>query len=209
VAALGARRIPFRRAACVGGATPFDPLVDQSLIAGWATCGPAAGECERSGDRYSLEVSLPSSGACAAQLDLVVGPPLAIVGPSGSYYSSVARNDNGPNNLIASGSPATSPCAAPATAVPVSQPALDVTSPPDTTAPAAATSPVTVEPTPATTTAAATTAPPAVSAEALAVSPAQLPVTGRDMRATAAVAVIIAIIGAALIAISRRHALAR
>jgi hypothetical protein len=84
-----------------------------------------------------------------------------------------------------------------------------VTSPPDTTAPAAATSPVTVEPTPATTTAAATTAPPAVSAEALAVSPAQLPVTGRDMRATAAVAVIIAIIGAALIAISRRHALAR
>jgi hypothetical protein len=209
VDADGAPRIIFSLAAYEGGATPFDPLVDQSLLAGWASCGPGVGECERSGDRYSLEVSLPSSGACAAQLDLVIGPPLAVVGPSGSYFSSVARNDNGPNLLIASGSPATSPCAAPVVTVPVSQPAVDVTSPPDTTAPTAATSPVTVEPTPATVSAGATTAPPAVSAEALAVSPAQLPVTGRDTRSTAAVAVIIAIIGAGLIAISLRRPVAR
>jgi hypothetical protein len=209
----GAAAIIVSLAAYDGGANPFDPRIDQRLVDGWASCGAGAASCQRAGDRYHLALSLPRSGdTCAAQLDLVIGRPLAVVGPSGSYFSNVARNDSGPNNLIASGSLATNSCTAPVPTAPAAQqPAATVPADttPTTTTVATAPAVTSAAAAPSTTVAAATTAPPAVSAEALAVSPAELPFTGRDIRRTATLAVTVAIVGAALIAVSRRRQVAR
>ena len=182
----GAAAIIVSLAAYEGGATPFDPRVDQRLVEGWASCGAGAASCQRAGDGYHLAVSLPGGDTCAAQLDLVIGRPLAVVGPGGSYFSKVARNDSGPNNLIASGSLAANPCTAPAPAAPAAeQPDATVlagttppTATPATTTPATEAAVITPAAAPTTTAPAPTTAPPAVSAEALAISPAELPITG-------------------------------
>ena len=217
----GAPTITVSLAAYEGGASPFDPQLDQRLIDGWASCGMDAPGCGRSDGRYQLEVSLPGSGACATQLDLVIGGPLAIVGPSGSYFSAVARNDAGPNLLIASGSLVSGPCAPPVATVPVAEDVAEdvaVTAAPPTTGPVTTTSAATTTPTTPDATSPATTTPPAVSAgalavsttlpasaEAIAVSPAELPVTGDNTRRTATVAAIITILGAALVAVGRRR----
>ncbi|MDH4143700.1 MAG: hypothetical protein OEY23_00845 [Acidimicrobiia bacterium] len=93
----------------------FDPTVDEELIDGWGQCGAGAAACEQVGGRYQLSVVVPDTGTephCSLQLDAVLGAPLAIVGPSGSFYSSTARGDDKPSMLISAKNMAI-PCDAP------------------------------------------------------------------------------------------------
>lgn len=74
------------------GAT-FDPTVDQRLLSPYAREVAAAG-----GGSVSLPIIQPVLETCFYQLDGIVGRPLAVVGPSGNYYSSsfsgaAARSD--------------------------------------------------------------------------------------------------------------------
>ena len=78
----------------------FDELTDQALLA-FEACGPeAAGDlpaCETVGEGLrTLSLVMPQAGSnCNYQTDAVVGPPLDIVGPDGSYYGSGLRASNG------------------------------------------------------------------------------------------------------------------
>jgi LPXTG-motif cell wall-anchored protein len=75
----------------------FDPNTNQELIdAAYDYCGPQGIACAvGADDRFHLIVVMPSRRlACNYQVDAVVGPPLAVVGPAGSYYSTTARVEN-------------------------------------------------------------------------------------------------------------------
>jgi len=64
-------------------ATPwFDPSADQHLNA-WSYCGPGADPCAGT---LRLDLSAAEAAPCY-QLDATIGPPLRVVGPSGSFYS--------------------------------------------------------------------------------------------------------------------------
>lgn len=135
----------------------FDAEADQQLQAGWASCGPDAGRaCTPSGGRMSLSVTLPSTAVCNVQLDAVQGLPLAVVGPSGSYYSDWQRKD-GSYRLISAANFGLEPCVAPTPSVPET-----------TTAPA--------PPAPEATTTTAPPAPPAAPVETTTTAPAPMPV---------------------------------
>jgi len=60
----------------------FDPSVDQHLNA-WSYCGPGAAPCTGT---LRLDLAEAAAAPCY-QLDATIGPPLRIVGPSGSFYS--------------------------------------------------------------------------------------------------------------------------
>ena len=79
----------------------FDPSVDQLLLRGWSSCGPGITECAQVDGRHRLSLTVPDLvEVCGAQLDAVTGPPLAVVGPGGSYYDAALRGDGGPTTLI-------------------------------------------------------------------------------------------------------------
>lgn len=153
----------------------FDPTVDQPLLPGWTSCGGQAGACTQVGGRFQLSVTVPPIAvACAAQLEAVLGAPLAVVGPSGSFYSALLRGDDRPTMLISATNYVITPCqpeVAPTTIV-----APTTTMAPTTTAP-----PATVAPSSTVTTIGA-----AVSPESIEVSQesAVLPITGRSTRTT-------------------------
>jgi LPXTG-motif cell wall-anchored protein len=64
---------------------------NQHLIAGWQYC--SGSDCGGNGTGAgSLTLHVPSKQqACNFQFDAIIGPPLADVGPAGSYYSSSNR----------------------------------------------------------------------------------------------------------------------
>ncbi|MDH4148231.1 MAG: hypothetical protein OEY23_23990, partial [Acidimicrobiia bacterium] len=81
----------------------FDLQENQQLAAS-ATCGPDSSPCDNTDGRYRLAVTMPPMElSCTGQLDAVLGAALDVVGPNGSYYSSILRG-TGPNRLIDSGS---------------------------------------------------------------------------------------------------------
>ncbi len=64
----------------------FDPGVDQYLLEGYDYCGPLGPSCPDGGPyQLSIVVPTPVTAACY-QLDAAIGAPLAVVGPSGSFY---------------------------------------------------------------------------------------------------------------------------
>jgi hypothetical protein len=88
----------------------FD-LAEDQLLLNWASCGPGDPCTRDDGGPYRLTLTLPSGAvACHAQVDAVVGPPLGVVGPSGSYYNAGLRPNGGPTTLIAAGFAHTQPC---------------------------------------------------------------------------------------------------
>ena len=113
----------------------FDMHTDQELLNGYATCGDGCGPIDGT---YRLRVTVPATDVCMFQIDAVLGRPLAVVGPSGSYYGSALRRDGGPDMLIsarhvaasnvcvASTPSTTEPAAVPPTSVspPTSEPAV-------------------------------------------------------------------------------------
>lgn len=107
----GAPAITVSLAAYDSRTATFDPSVDQKLQPGWASCGPDASPCTTTGGRMRLSITLPGSGVCNVQLDAVQGLPLAIVGPSGSYYSDWQRGD-GTSRLISAANFGLEPCVA-------------------------------------------------------------------------------------------------
>ena len=92
--------------AVYGGVTQdhFD-MNDHQYLAGWASCGApgtGAAPCVADGGRYSLSLLIPGEDQCYAQVDGVLGAPLAKIGPDDdeSYYSASTRDDDGPDLLI-------------------------------------------------------------------------------------------------------------
>lgn len=154
----------------------FDPSVDQQLLPGWQACGPGMTACGKVGARYQLSMTMPSATvACNMQVEAVIGLPLAVVGPHGSYYNSLLRGDQRPNMLIAATNVTTQPCppaAAVVTEVPPSAPVVE-------SAPAVSSPPAVLAETqaaPVTTAAAPQQAAAPVAVEA---ATASLPATGR------------------------------
>lgn len=86
----------------------FDPATNQELLT-FVACDAAGNGCAQGPGSFRLELTMPTfnQGGCHYQVDAVVGPPLDVVGPNGSYYSNVYRtsfpntmNENGDNMLI-------------------------------------------------------------------------------------------------------------
>jgi LPXTG-motif cell wall-anchored protein len=71
----------------------FVPQDDQSLVS-FAYCSES--DCGTATAFGHLTVTIPNrETACNFQLDAVIGPPLAKVGPNGSYYNNETRGANG------------------------------------------------------------------------------------------------------------------
>ncbi|MEA3216616.1 MAG: hypothetical protein QOJ19_2772, partial [Acidimicrobiia bacterium] len=65
----------------------FDMNKDEQLLPGWTGCGPGTDPCQQVNGKYTLSLVVPARGvACNMQLDALLGAPLAVVGPSGSFY---------------------------------------------------------------------------------------------------------------------------
>ena len=84
----------------------FDATDNQVLMNDpqhYDACGPTSVPCvPGAGGRFGpLTVVIPSrTTTCNYQIDATVGPPLTIIGPDGSFYSSGGRQDDGPTMLI-------------------------------------------------------------------------------------------------------------
>lgn len=82
----------------------FDPSVDEELLGGWDACGSTGPTCEKSGGSYQLRITVPRpagvSPECFLQIDAVLGLPLAVVGPHGSFYNNVIRGDAKPSMIV-------------------------------------------------------------------------------------------------------------
>ncbi|MEY2457184.1 MAG: hypothetical protein QOK06_2278 [Acidimicrobiaceae bacterium] len=77
----------------------FQPGVNQELIPPFGYCGPGGSACDPA---TGLSLTVPARRvACNFQLDAVIGPPLSVVGPGGSFYDSSIRG-SGSNMLISS-----------------------------------------------------------------------------------------------------------
>jgi hypothetical protein len=88
-------------AAYDAGAPIFDPSIDQHLLPGWIVCGPGHGDCPVTDGRFQLSIVVPTAEvACNLQVGGGIGLPLAVVGPSGSYYTAAVRGDQGPNLVL-------------------------------------------------------------------------------------------------------------
>ena len=77
----------------------FDPSVDQALLRAFAYCGAGGTPCGGeggAGNRLSL-VMPGEDEACNYQVDAVIGGPLNVVGPAGSFYNDSTRGANGKN----------------------------------------------------------------------------------------------------------------
>lgn len=95
----GQPAISVTLAAYLTPTTQFDPTVDQKL-ADWTSCGLGAAPCAKDADGYSLRLAVPpDTVGCRFQIDAILGNPLAVVGPGGSFYGSALRG-GGPSMLI-------------------------------------------------------------------------------------------------------------
>lgn len=81
----------------------FDPQTNQELLT-FVACDAAGNGCTVAPGSYRLELTMPTfdQGGCHYQVDAVVGPPLDVVGPNGSYYSNVYR-ESFPNTMNETG----------------------------------------------------------------------------------------------------------
>ena len=79
----------------------FDPTANQELVT-FDYCGPLGDTCAAGNDgRFHLTFTMrPRTEVCNWQIDSIIGPPLAVVGPGGSFYTDSARGDNGPSMLL-------------------------------------------------------------------------------------------------------------
>jgi LPXTG-motif cell wall-anchored protein len=135
----------------------FDMTKDEQLLPGWVGCGPGGSPCQRVGNSYQLILTAPGTKvACNMQIDALLGSPLQVVGPHGSYYSNIPRVDQRPNMLVSAAnfgvtncvetgpvettvvSPKETPAAAPAEVAPIVAAATTTTAPTTTAAPAVA-----------------------------------------------------------------------
>jgi hypothetical protein len=150
--------------ACVGSAISlavkdapapiFDPAVDQPITpGGYTVTFLTAG----AGSVTLIMPDLtPFGHACAYQMDAVVGLPLAIVGPSGSFYSAASRGDNRRTTLISFRNSAYEVCTTQETTTTTTAPTTTTTTAPTTTT---TTAPTTTTTAPTTTTTARTSPP--------------------------------------------------
>jgi LPXTG-motif cell wall-anchored protein len=92
--------------AVYGGVTSNQfQMGDHQYLLASASCGASttgATPCAQDGNTYSLSLLIPGEDQCYAQIDGVLGAPLAKVGPDSdeSYYSASTRGDEGPDLLI-------------------------------------------------------------------------------------------------------------
>lgn len=192
----------------------FDMNVDQRLLDGWVACGAGLGPCTRGADgRYQLSVPVPGpavSAECNTQMGFVIGLPLAVVGPSGSFYNALLRNDDRPSMGIGATNFAIPDCVrgAASTTTPTTPPTTPPpTTPPTTTAPPSVAPTSTAQP-PATVlsaqlSAAPTTAPVAPAAVAGA-HVSRLPATGSASGNLTLAGLALLLAGTALVLGSRR-----
>lgn len=143
--ASGQPALPVSLAAHQTKSAQFDPTLDQPLVSGWATCGGGGTSCAQENGRYRLQLVVPApASTCAAQIDAVLGLPLGVVGPHGSYYSAALRADNRPSMLVSYGFVKAENCAAGVSPERAAQPgASPTTSYPTTTTPPPTTPPST------------------------------------------------------------------
>ena len=120
----------------------FDPGVDQPLAA-WSSCGADAAACGGDGGSNVLRLAVPSAAVgCRFQVDAILGRPLAVVGPGGSFYSAVLRG-NGPSMLIGAVGVDIPGCATTPTTVPTTATTtVPTTAPPVTIAPTTTLAPI-------------------------------------------------------------------
>jgi hypothetical protein len=87
----------------------FD-IADNQYLQSFSYCGPEGPLCATPG---SVSIQLPSAELVPCyQLDAHIGPPLAIVGPDGSYYGN-AQNPGRPDMLISAQNGGTGSCEVP------------------------------------------------------------------------------------------------
>ena len=198
-------------AAYDAGAPIFDPSIDQRLLPGWIVCGQGQRSCPLVDGRFRLAITVPTTDiACNLQVGAGIGLPLAVVGPSGSYYTAAIRGDQGPNLLVGAINFATTPC--PATAAETTTPPTSTAPAPETTAPPATVAPpVSVAPATAAAPAAAqpTTAPVPTAAATptgaeAAAAQRQLARTGGHGSELALLGALLVIGGAAAVTVQRR-----
>jgi hypothetical protein len=192
----GGPAVDVTMAAYDAGSATFDPSIDQRLLPGWVTCGPSTSPCAPADGRYQLSITMPGIDVtCQVQAGAILGLPLEVVGPNGSYYNSVIRRDAKANMLIDATNFETPGCVSGTT---TSVPATTTSALPSSTT----TAPV------ADTTASTAGAPAAVSAES-----AELPFTGRSVGTQVWAGLLLALTGAGLVAygvtVDRRRASAR
>lgn len=188
----------------------FDHQQDQYLLDGSLSCGAEAGACATgTAGRQQLSITVPGpaqSELCNTQLELVIGAPLAIVGPSGSFYNSLLRNGTGPDMGVGAKNHAIPNCTPGTTPVTV---LVSTTLPPTTTAPPT-TAPAQVSPDVVSATTAPTvqsvvvsaTTPPSVLG--IQVARAQLPNTGSTSGSMALAGAALLAAGGALVLAGRR-----
>jgi hypothetical protein len=78
----------------------FNASDNQALLRAFAYCGVNGTPCTGVGGAgNTLSLVMPGEDeACNYQVDAVIGGPLAIVGPNGSYYNDGTRGSNGKNS---------------------------------------------------------------------------------------------------------------
>jgi hypothetical protein len=189
----------------------FDPSTDQPLLT-TNSCGGDAGPCGVTQGSYHLSLVVPGDPNCFVQLDAVLGAPLAVVGPSGSYYTAALRGAEAPTMLIAGGTAHTESCVgnAPTPTLATSPPSPSTTAAPPTSTPvqnvSATTSPVLPPTVPSTTAAAATGASAGSATQVLAASASrapQLPTTGAHSGVVALLGFALVVTGLGAIAAAR------
>ena len=205
--------------ACVGSAVSlvvkdapqpfFDPAVDQLTAPGGynvATLTAGAGSVS-----LVLPDLFPLGNSCSYQVDAIVGVPLAVVGPGGSFYSESLRGDGRRTTLVSFRNGAYSICVAQTT---TSTTTTSTTTPPTSTTqpPAPPTTQPTAPPTSTTAPAPTSTTAPAATATLAAQSAVQAAQAQRMLAATGTTSSTALVGGVAvefglllLVASSRRH----
>jgi LPXTG-motif cell wall-anchored protein len=193
----------------------FDASVDQALDLPYALDFLSAGLGEHSVSYVLPDLLDDSFPGCYGQLDAIVGLPLAVVGPNGSFYSSGLRG-GGPNLLISAWNGGYENCQTQETTTTTGSTTSTTEGPTTTSTPASTT---TTEP-PTTTTEPATTVPPsstiaaAPTTEPPVLTPAkaqaaqtsrQLAQTGRSSGPWALVGLAVIVGGLVLLVVTRRR----
>jgi LPXTG-motif cell wall-anchored protein len=199
----------------------FDPAVDQELLPGWTACGGDAPACEPVDGTYRLSITVPTTDvACLWQLDALLGRPLAVVGPSGSFYNSKTRNSGesmqidylhwGTDNCVPATQPTTvttlptTPTTTPDT-TPTTTPVTTPSTTPTSVAPEVQPTTVTTMPTEVEAVQVSSTPTTEAPTEVLGITATRLPETGaKDSGLLAGVAAALLAAGAGLVAQARR-----
>lgn len=126
----------------------FDPGDDQFAKVPYATVTATDGPGFLS---YTLPGLAEFGFDCAYQIDAIVGLPLAVVGPNGSFYGGALRGDGRRTTLLSAANGAYSQCAAEETTTTTVPETTTTTAPPETTTTTAPPTTTTTAPPPSTT----------------------------------------------------------